>query len=97
MYMYKVSSKSRSMEMSQISEKIRDLKYQISLKYNKLKMVKLSKEQEEVKEEKKKKPLIINVPLVELKKGVEILEKETMKMQEEFKLVQGHIHGENVL
>ena len=43
MYMYKVQSKSRGLEMSQMSEKIRDIKCQISVKFSQLKMLKLSK------------------------------------------------------
>ena len=76
MYMYKVQSKSRGVELSQVSEKIRDLKYQISLKYNRLKVLKLNKELAETDDDKKQKESVaVNVPLVELRKGAELLER----------------------
>lgn len=45
MYMYKTRSPKKELEISQINERIRDLKCQISLKYNHLRGLKLSREQ----------------------------------------------------
>ena len=44
MYMYRVPSKPRSLEMEQISQKIRDIKYQVKLKYSQLKVLKMNKD-----------------------------------------------------
>ena len=44
MYMYKSPSKPRALELSQMNEKIRDYKYQISLKHNQLKVFKFNRE-----------------------------------------------------
>jgi hypothetical protein len=42
MYMYKVTSKPAAQELAQTGDKIRDIKYQISLKCSKLKVLKLN-------------------------------------------------------
>lgn len=68
MYMYKSRSPAREIEISQMSEKIRDLKYQISLKYSRLKGIKMSLEKEGITV-KKIQMAGVNVPLLELKKG----------------------------
>jgi hypothetical protein len=39
----------------------------------------------------------VDIPLVELRKGTEVLEKETLKIREEFMLLQKLIHGEKVI
>lgn len=44
MYMYKTRSQVRETEINQINEKIRDIKCQISFKYNKLRRLKLNKD-----------------------------------------------------
>ena len=56
--------------MEQMSQRIRDIKYQVKLKYNQLKVLKMNNEtMEDEKEEDKKRPASVDIPLVELKKG----------------------------
>ena len=76
MYMYKNTSKTNAMELTQMSEKIRDIKYEISMKCNKLKVLRLNKQEEKEEEfDLRPKGPSVGVPLVELKKGTEVLER----------------------
>lgn len=43
MYMYRIPSKAKSLEMEQICQKMRDIKYQVKLKYSQLKVLKMNK------------------------------------------------------
>jgi hypothetical protein len=98
MYMYKSRSPARELEISHINEKIRDLKCQISFKYNRLRGLKLNREAiDEPLTSQRLQSTMGNVPLLELKKGAEVLEKETLRLQKEFCLLQKYIHGEPIL
>ncbi|CAM6005355.1 unnamed protein product [Sphagnum balticum] len=75
MYIHKVRSPIKEIEMDQLQEKIRDVKMQITSKYNQLRFNHLNTK----KHQTDRKLTPIHSPLTELKKGVELLEKETLK------------------
>jgi hypothetical protein len=75
MYMYKVSSPTNDNELDQLSEKIRHLKIRVNNKYTQLKFLKMSKEGRKVTKKQQSSYSELKVPLDDLKKGAEVIEK----------------------
>ncbi len=96
MYMYKVRSPKTESELDQLSEKIRHLKIRVNNKYTQLKFLKLTRDG---KRNVKKQEYVftpLNKSLEDLKKGAELIEKESIRLREELNLVVKYLHGEQI-
>lgn len=96
MYMYKVRSPRAETELDQISEKIRHLRVRVNNKYTQLKYARMTREGRKTSEKTQNSCTQLSRPLEDLKKGVEVIEKETIRLREELNLVVKHLHGEQV-
>lgn len=95
MYMYKVRSPTTENELDHLSEKIRHIKIRVNNKYTQLKFLRMSREgRKQKKQEYNCSPLTI--PLDDLKRGAEVLEKESIRLREELSLLVKHLHGEQI-
>jgi len=75
MYMHKVRSPTSELELDQLNERIRQLKMQVSNKFNQLRFLKLNKVTEGETMNSVNNFATIKLPLVDLRKGAEVLEK----------------------
>ena len=96
MYMYKVRSPRTETELDQINEKIRHLKIRVNNKYTQLKYGKMTKQGKKSSGLPQYNYTQLSRPLEDLKKGVEVIEKETIRLREELNLVVKHLHGEQI-
>lgn len=96
MYMYKVRSPNTEAELDQLSEKIRHMKTRVNNKYTQLKFLKLTRDG---KRSTKKQEYVftpLTRSLEDLKKGAELIERESIRLREELTLVVKHLHGEQI-
>lgn len=96
MYMYKVRSPNTESELDQLSEKIRHLKIRVNNKFTQLKFLKMTRDGKRTPKKLEASYSPLTKTLEDLKKGAELVEKESIRLREELNLVVKHLHGEQI-
>lgn len=91
MYMHRVQGQRDTTEFEHLTERIRHLKLQVSSKYTQLRQWQVGRVAEKTAEPSFS-PLLR--PVMELRKGTELLEKETIRLREELQLLVQSVHGQ---